>query len=239
MVGYSDAGVRLWQIALDDLAPTAPVRIDDQDAVLVDLAGDMRRFDLATGSVRWRHNVGSDVNVPPAVGSGLIVIMDRGGTTTAFDNNTGDRRWQIEMQGSAAAMIGDTVVVIQDQTAHALQVNSGRHRWVRPIFGTLTGMVSFANHIVVATKSESVILSAGGAIEKQLGPLLALTPSQDHLVAWGPTEASVITKAGTVVSRWQPPALSLSLQERRALAIEHGVLLFNNDWTFQARDSGV
>jgi outer membrane protein assembly factor BamB len=239
MVGYSDVGIRLWQLSLDDLAPTAPVRIDDHDAVLVDLAGDMRRFDLATGTVLWRHNVGSDVNVPPAVGSGVIVIMDRGGTTTAFDADTGKRRWYQEMQGSAAAMIGDTVVVIQDQAAHALVVDSGRHRWVRPIFGTLTAMVDFADHIVVATKSESVILGADGAVEKQLGPLLTLTPSQDHLVTWGPTEASVITRDGTVVSRWELPALSLSLQERWALGTGQGVLLFNNDWTFQARDNAV
>jgi outer membrane protein assembly factor BamB len=239
MVGYSDVGIRLWQLSLDDLAPTAPVRIDDHDAVLVDLAGDMRRFDLATGTVLWRHKVGSDVNVPPAVGSGVIVIMDRGGTTTAFDADTGKRRWYQEMQGSAAAMIGDTVVVIQDQAAHALVVDSGRHRWVRPIFGTLTAMVDFADHIVVATKSESVILGADGAVEKQLGPLLTLTPSQDHLVTWGPTEASVITRDGTVVSRWELPALSLSLQERWALGTGQGVLLFNNDWTFQARDNAV
>jgi hypothetical protein len=84
-----------------------------------------------------------------------------------------------------------------------------------------------------------VILSPNGLVEKQLGPLLALTPSQDHLVGWGPTEASVITRDGTVVSRWELPALSISQQERPALGIEQGVLLFNNDWTFQARDNAV
>ena len=29
MVAYSDVGVRLWQLSLDDLAPTPPVRISD------------------------------------------------------------------------------------------------------------------------------------------------------------------------------------------------------------------
>ena len=43
-------------------------------------------------------------------------------------------------------------------------------RWVRPIFGTLTDMTSFADQVVVATKSESVILSADGRVLKQLGP---------------------------------------------------------------------
>jgi outer membrane protein assembly factor BamB len=239
MVAYSDVGVRLWQLPLDDLAPTAPARINDHDAVVVDLSGEIRRFDLATGTVSWQHKIGADVNVAPVVGSGVIVIMDRGGTTTAFDESTGERRWSTELQGSAATMIGDTVVVIQDRTAHALATDSGRHRWVRPIYGTLTGMESFADRVVVATKSESVILSGSGVVVKRLGPVLKLTPSQDHLVAWGPTEASVLTKDGTVLARWELPALTLSQQERPALATEQGALLFSNDWTFQARDNAV
>jgi outer membrane protein assembly factor BamB len=239
MVAYSDAGVRLWQLALDDLGPTAPVRVNDADAVIVDLAGEIRRFDVATGAVRWQRNVGSDVNVSPAVGAGVIVIMDRGGTTTAVDQSSGEPRWNVDMQGSAATVIGNTAVVISDQTAHALATDSGRHRWVRPILGTLTDMTSFADHVVVATKSESVMLSSDGRVMKQLGPLLRLTPSQDHLVTWGPTRASVIGRDGTTVSQWELPALTLSQQDRPALGIQQGVLLFDNDWTFQARDNAV
>jgi outer membrane protein assembly factor BamB len=239
MVAYSDVGVRLWQLPLDDVAPTAPARINDHDAVLVDLSGKICRFDLATGTVLWRHKIGADVNVEPVVGSGVVVIMDRGGTTTAFDESTGERRWSAELQGSAASMIGDTVVVIQDQTAHALATDSGRHRWVRSIYGTLTDMESFADQVVIATKSESVMLNGSGVVVKRLGPVLRLTPSQDHLVAWGPTEGSVLTPDGTVLARWGLPALTLSQQERPALAIEQGVLLFSNDWTFQARDNAA
>ncbi len=236
MVAYSDRGVRLWQLSFDDLAPTAPVRVSDRDAVVVDLAGEIRRFDLATGTVLWRHATGSDVNVSPAAGQGLVVIMDRGGTTTAFDADSGRRSWDLEMQGAAATVIGDTVVVSQDQTAHALSIQTGRHRWVRSIFGTLTDMANFADQSVVATKSESVILSAEGVVNQRLGPLLTLTPTQDHLVAWGPTEASVITRDGTVLTRWKLPSLTLSLQDRLALATSQGVMLFSNDWTFQVRD---
>jgi outer membrane protein assembly factor BamB len=149
MVGYSDAGVRLWQRTLDDLAPTSPVRVGDRDAVLVDLDGEIRRFDLVTGAVLWQRNVGSDVNVFPAADAGLIVIMERGGRTAAFDADTGEPRRNVEMQGAAAAVINDIVVVIQDQTAHALSAETGRHRWVHPIFGTLTDMSIFEAQVVV------------------------------------------------------------------------------------------
>jgi outer membrane protein assembly factor BamB len=236
MVAYSDVGVRLWQLSLDDLAPTAPVRISDSDAVLADLGGEIRRFDLSTGTVLWQHNVGSDVNVPPAVGAGLVVIMDRGGTTTALEESTGQDRWHLQMQGAAATVIGDSVIVIQDQTTHALWTTTGRHRWVRPIFGTLTDMASFAGQIVVATKSQSVILSGVGVVTQRLGPVLTVTPTQDHLVVWGQTEARVIARDEAIISRWDLPALTLSQQDRLAVPMPQGVLLFSNDWTFQARE---
>ena len=91
-------GVRLWQLTLDDLGPTAPVRINDAHAVIVDLAGGIRRFDLATGAVQWQRNVGSDMNVSPAVGAGVIVIMDCGGSTTRFDQRSGEPRWNVDME---------------------------------------------------------------------------------------------------------------------------------------------
>jgi outer membrane protein assembly factor BamB len=236
LVAYSDVGVRLWQLSFDDLAPTPPVRISDRDAVLVDLGGEIRRFDLSTGTVLWQHDVGSDVNVSPAAGAGLVVITDRGGTTTAFEQGNGQQRWDQEMQGSAVTVIGDSVIAIQDQTAHALWTTTGIHRWVRPIFGTLTDLASFAGQVAIATKSESVILSGGGVISQRLGSVLTLTSTQDHLVAWGPTEAQVIARDGVIISRWDLPALTLSQQDRPAVATSQGVLLFGNDWTFQIRE---
>jgi outer membrane protein assembly factor BamB len=236
MIAYSDVGVRLWQLTLDDLAPTPPVRISESDAVLVDLGGEMRKFDLGTGAVRWQQNVGSDVNVPPAAGAGVVVVMDRSGTTAAFEEATGERRWRLEMQGNAAAVIGETVVVIQDQTAHALSTASGRHRWVRPIFGTLTDLVSFAGDFVVATKSRSVMLSGDGAVTQRLGSVLTLIPTQDHLVTFGPTEALMFARDGKLITRWNLPALTLALQDRPALATSESVTLFSNDWTFQVWD---
>jgi hypothetical protein len=37
-----------------------------QTPSLSNLAGEIRRFDLATGAVQWQRSVGSDVNVSPS-----------------------------------------------------------------------------------------------------------------------------------------------------------------------------
>jgi outer membrane protein assembly factor BamB len=236
VVAYSDVGVRLWQFAVDDLAQTRPVRTGDQEAILVDLAGVMRSFDLSTGALRWQHTVYSDVNVAPAVGSGVVLIMDRGGTTTAFDLASGKRRWDVDLEGRGATIIGNTVVVLQDQAAHGLALDTGLHRWVRPFFGTLTSLTGFATYTVVATKSECLLINEAGMIVKRLDPALALTATQDHLAVWGVGEAQVLDKNGVAITRWSLPPLTIAKQDRVALASAQGVLLFNSDWTFEVRE---
>jgi outer membrane protein assembly factor BamB len=236
VVAYSDVGIRLWQFAVDDLAQIPPVRAGDHEAILVDLTGVMRSFDLTTGAQRWQHNVGSDVNVAPVVGSGVVVIMDRGGTTTAFDVATGKRRWHVDLEGRGATIIGSTVVVLQDQAAHGLALDTGLHRWVRPFFGTLASLTGFATYSVVATKSECIVINDGGVIVKRLGPALALTATHDHLVLWGTAEAQVLDVNGVPVTRWSLPSLTIAEQDRVALASPEGVTLFNSDWTFEVRE---
>jgi hypothetical protein len=39
-----------------------------------------------------------------------------------------------------------------------------------------------------------------------------------------------------MISHWELPPLTLSQQDRPAVALQEGVLLFSNDWTFQARE---
>ena len=144
LVAYSDLGIRLWQRDLDEIAPAPPVRVSDSDVVLADLAGDVHRLALATGAELWQHRLGADVTLSPAVGSGIVVAMDRGGTVTALDEATGQRRWTKELEGKGAGFVGATLVVLQDQTAHGLDPASGDRRWLRPFVGTFTEVAPLA-----------------------------------------------------------------------------------------------
>ena len=53
---------------------------------------------------------------------------------------------------------------------------------------------------------------------------------------WGTAEAQVLDRNGVVVTRWSLPPLTIAKQDRVALATAQGVLLFNNDWTFEVRE---
>lgn len=233
LVAYSDHGVRLWERGLDELAPTSPVRISDQIAVLVDLSGAVTSLDIATGSLVWQHRVSFDVNVAPAVGAGLVVVMDRGGTTTALDATTGRPRWTQLLEGKSAAVLGDTVVVLQDQTAHALSAADGRHRWLRPFAGTFRRLVTTGDRLLLASKVTTVLIDERGVVTDRLSAYLEVSVVADYVLGWGTDTAELVDRDGQVVSRWPLPPLTASLEDRPVVILPQGVLLFGLEWTFR------
>lgn len=234
VVAYSDLGVRLWERTLDEIGPVPPIRVSDTEVVLVDLAGVVQRIEIGTGRQVWGHRLGVDVNVVPAAGAGIVVVMDRGGTVTALDGGTGEPRWTTELLGKAAGFVGDTLVVLQDQTGHGLDPATGDRRWLRPFFGTLTELQPFADRLVLATETATVLLDDTGRVTARLPGYLRVTVAGDRLVAWGVREAEVLDRTGTVTHRFRLPDLTLAVQDRFVLGTPQGVLLFNIDWTFTA-----
>ena len=144
----------------------------------------------------WQQN--SIVNVPPAAGAGVVVVMDRGGTTTAFEEATAPL--ESGDAGQCCCCHRRDRVVIQDQTAHALSTVSGRHRWAA-IFGT-DRHGEFRRPI--RGRHQEPVRHAErrrcGHSTTRASP--HPTPTQDHLVAWGPTEALVIARDGKIITRW-------------------------------------
>ena len=182
----------------------------------------------------WQHRLGSDVTATPAVGSGMVVAMDRGGTVTALDGATGKRKWTVELEGLAAGFVGNTLVVLQDQTAHGLDPSTGERRWLRPFSGTFTELVPLGDRLVLATKNASVLLDQAGRVTSRLPGYLRVTVATDRMVGWGVREAELVDAEGVVSRRWSLPDLTLAVQDRMAVGTPQGVLLFNSDWTFSA-----
>jgi hypothetical protein len=151
-----------------------------------------------------------------------------------LDQATGTRKWTTELDGLAAGFVGNTLVVLQDQTAHGLDPKTGHRRWLRPFFGTFTELVPFGDKLVLATKNATVLLDQSGQVTARLPGYLRVTAGSDRIVGWGVREAEVVDLAGTVNRRWALPSLTLAVQDRLALGAPDGVLLFNSDWTFSA-----
>lgn len=233
VVAYTDTGVRLWTQSLDDLAPTPAVRLSADTVGLADLSGEVWAIDLVSGVVRWRHQLGADVGVTPAAGSGLVVVADRGGTTTALSSADGSVRWTAALTVEGLTVAGDVVVAVQDQTAHGLAVQGGRTRWLKPYLGIFSEVTTLGDSAVLASRDATVLLDPAGVELGRWAGSRKVTPSRDRLVSWGEDEAAVVDARGQVTHRFPIPPTTQSFQLRAGVATPQGVQLYAPDWTFR------
>lgn len=240
LVAYSDAGLRLWETALPEIGPTAPVRVSAADAVLVDLSGRVLRIGLADGTVRWERSVSSDVNREPAVGAGLVFVADRAGTVTALDADTGASRWDRPFAATAVAVAGDRVLVVEDQNLTALDPGTGTTRFLTHFDGRLTALTGFAGRPLLSSKEETLLLEADGRVGTRLPGYLSVDATETHLVGWTADRLDVLAADGHQVATWPTRSTSLVSSERPGLATPQGVYLFGytQGWTFDAWTSG-
>jgi outer membrane protein assembly factor BamB len=240
LVAYSDAGLRLWDATLREIGPAAPVQVSDDDAVLADLSGRVRRFGIADGAVRWQVDVSSDVNRSPAVGAGLVVVADRGGTVTALDAGTGTPRWDRPFAATAVAVVGDRVLVAEDQNVAGLDPASGTTRFLTHVVGRLTALTGFTGRPLVVSTEASLILSPDGRVLTRLPGYLSVDVTSTHLVAWTSDRLDVLGTGGDVVATWPTRSTSLVSSERPGLATPQGVYLFgySKGWTFDSWTTG-
>ena len=240
LVAYSDAGLRLWQTTLPEIAPNAPVRVSDDDAVVVDLAGRVLRLGIADGAVRWRRDVPGDVNRTPATGAGLVVVADRRGTVTALDAASGARSWERSFEAVAVAVVGDRVLVGEDQDLLGLDPVDGTTRFLTHHDGTLTALTGFAGRAVAASKEGTLLLDPDGTVVARLPAYLAVDPTASHLAGWSSDRLDVVRPDGRVAATWPTRATSLVSSERPGLATPQGLYLFADTagWTFDSWTTG-
>lgn len=81
----------------------AGVGSNGRTTAVVTPAGEVIALDEA-GNEKWRAQASSEVLVPPAVGSGLVVVRSGDYRVQAFDENTGERRWNVQRPGPSLAL---------------------------------------------------------------------------------------------------------------------------------------
>ncbi|HEY0240123.1 MAG TPA: PQQ-binding-like beta-propeller repeat protein [Friedmanniella sp.] len=240
LLAYSDAGMRLWQATLPEIAPRAPVQVSDDDAVLVDLSGRVLRFGIADGAVRWTRNVAADVNRAPAVGAGLVVVADRGGSVTALDADTGAALWSRSFESTAVAVVGERVLVTEDQNLAGLDPGAGTTRFLTHFDGQLTELTGFDGHPLLASKAATLLLDEDGRVASRLPGYLAVDPTTTHLVGWTANRLDVLGADGRLVATWPTRSTSLVSSARPGLPTPQGVYLFGytKGWTFDSWTTG-
>lgn len=100
-LALSNGAVR-WQAGLDKLS--AGAGSDGRTVAVVSETGEIIALDAAQGTERWRAQAASAVNIPPAVGGGIVAVRSSDYRVQAFDAETGKLRWEVQRPGPALAL---------------------------------------------------------------------------------------------------------------------------------------
>ncbi len=137
-VGRYDAstGKRLWSVRLDQPL-VGGIGTDGTLAVVAARNGSLIALD-ADGKTRWSTPVGSEVVTVPVVGDGYVVVRASDNRVSAFDAETGKRRWVYQRQNptlvlrqtSEPVMAGGAVIVgLPGGRLVSLSLSNGSLRW--------------------------------------------------------------------------------------------------------------
>ena len=176
-------GTARWRFDAGSALATAACLHRGQ-AYVFDVDGWLHAVDLASGSRRFKVEVGVSAAAPVAV-AGVLLLTARAGEVHAFDVTTHEVRWSYDLEGEVwapPAVAGPHVFVASwGERLHALTLKSGDDVWDRPLGAPLTAAPVVAAGVVYAATEAGELLgfdAAGGR------------PIVRHQVTHGPIQAS-------------------------------------------------
>jgi outer membrane protein assembly factor BamB len=132
----SASGKAQWRINVGSPLG-AGVGSDGENVAVVSSKGLLMTFD-GSGKLRWKEQLPSEVLSPPAVGDGMVVVRSGDNRISAYDAQTGTRRWSslrtippLVLHGSPGIVIDSGIVYVAQPGGKLLALSgiNGGARW--------------------------------------------------------------------------------------------------------------
>lgn len=132
----AQSGKVIWRQSLSQ-GLVAGIGADDGVAVVATRDGSLIALDN-TGKTRWTTQLGTEVVTVPAVGEGIVVVRGSDNRLSAFDLDTGKRRWTLQRQAPTLMLRQTGAININGNTVYAglpggrllaLSAQNGAIRW--------------------------------------------------------------------------------------------------------------
>lgn len=130
------SGRALWK-ASADMDLSAGPGSDGNTTVVASPTGELVAFD-DTGKVKWKARASSDVDIPPVVGYGAVVVRSGDYRIQAYNVETGERLWSLQRPGPALALRSSAQMLLAEGLVItglpggkllAINVGSGNVQW--------------------------------------------------------------------------------------------------------------
>jgi len=201
------SGAAQWQ-ANAGMALSAGVGSDGVTTAVAAPDGTVIAFD-ESGREKWKVQASSQVDIPPAVGAGIVVVRSSDYRIQAFDAATGESLWNVQRPGPSLALKTNMEMLVIDGV-----VISGLPNGKLIIIAAQNGAVQWEGTVSVsrgATDLERISDVVGSP--QVMGPLLCAVAYQGRIVCFD------VSQGGQPV--WEQPFSSttgLVIDDRQAYA---------------------
>jgi hypothetical protein len=232
LLAYDERGARLWSVRFPDVVVAPPTSAGDGDIIVVSLDGTLRRIDLATGETVWSVALRTDVAETPAVGGGLVVVVNRGGAVLARALADGTERWSAEFATAERAAIGEGLVAVQGSTGDvwALEVRDGSERWNSDQLGVARRIAVLGGAVVSQSDEGTVAWDTAGQRTWSSSASEALLHDGEHVVLAGASVIELRGLDGTLLDEVEVGAGPLGAT-RTFLATQGGIRILQSNTT--------
>ncbi|WP_397473021.1 outer membrane protein assembly factor BamB [Pusillimonas sp.] len=197
-------------------ALSAGVGSDGQVAAVAARDGTVIAFD-EQGREKWQAKASSQVDIPPAVGAGIVAVRSSDYRIQAFDAQSGEALWNVQRPGPALALKTNMQMVIIEGL-----LISGLPNGRLIAIDTASGAVQWEGTVTVSRGATDLerISDIVGAPQIQ-GPLLCGVAYQGHIVCFD------ITQGGRPI--WEQPFSSttgMTIDPQHAYAVNQRDVVF-------------
>lgn len=236
LVGYGGDGRRLWTVPLGDVVSG----LDAQDGRLLvrTVDGTVRLIELGSGTVRWEERVDGEPLRSSALAGPVAVALTRDGELVALGRSDGKERWKAEDEGSRAAGVIGTELILQVGPDRILgrSAADGSVRWSVPARGFVLGSWTTSGDDpigIVATTAGVRGYDAAGRVRWQRPPADTVAVAGDLVVLATATGAELRdVHTGEVLRHWDYRVSAVPA----AVFAETGVIL---KWNSDVEESGL
>ncbi len=137
LIGSDDGGVYAYDIATGalvwdyaaDAAIEAPIVVAGDVAYAASNTGALAALDARTGAERWVARIGAGVRSAPALGDGLVVVVDEAKRLTALASDDGRRLWRdaARRYSGAPVVINGSILAIDEDGTFRLFDRAGQN----------------------------------------------------------------------------------------------------------------
>ncbi|MCM5571931.1 outer membrane protein assembly factor BamB [Burkholderiaceae bacterium FT117] len=184
----AESGRVAWRVELGKPL-IAGVGSDGTTTVVAARDGSLIALDR-DGAQRWSTQAGAEIVTVPAVGLGLAIVRASDNRVSAFDLETGKRRWTFDRQSPALVLRQTAAIAMDTSSAYvglpggrlvALSLQSGAQRWEAAI-----GLPRGSNEIErIADVVGSPLISGGEVCAAAWQGRIACLDTSTGRAAWG------------------------------------------------------